>query len=533
MVRLPQALTARLRGCWAFAAVLAAAAAAHLPSQFNGFVWDDLTFIIGNPVLREARSIPAIFTNPETLGTGAVNPYYRPLTTLSFLIDTLLWGELPAGFHATNLLLHLGVCALLLAVLRRLLSSGAAFVGALLFAVHPAHAEPVAFVSARADLLCAFFVLAAFLAWMHYGETGSRAALALAPLAYFAALLAKIAAGLYPAVFALYGLLFFRRRPRLWELLPFAAGAIGFLAISNAVLDMVTWPDPPLALRVATAGPVILHYVLMTLAPSHLSVFHDLPVRTSFDATVVGAWTVVTASVMLAAACARRAPRAALGLAWFLAGIVPVSGLVTLLYPAIAADRYLYLPLLGAALVAGAGLQQAAGLRLAAPFRRLATVTAALALLALAGSTMARGRLWRDPVTLWERAVVEAPRHPYVLNSLGVAYTSVRRGEDALRALLGALELNESNPDTHLNLASLAFLRDDVETAAQHTFRALELNPGSARAYGYLGRIMHQPQNAAAARRAAERALDQNVLDAGTLEMLAGPRSDARPPAGD
>lgn len=514
-------------GVVAFAAVLAAAGFTHLPALFNGFVWDDIDFILRNPILRDAGNIPALFINPETWGTSGVNPYYRPLTTLTFLVDTLLWGDQPAGFHATNLLLHLGVCALLLTILRRLLEPAPALAAALLFALHPAHAEPVAFVSARADLLCALFLLAAFLAWMRHGETGGRVALSLSVLSYFAALFAKIAAGLYPAVFALYGLLYFHRRPRLRTLLPFAAAALLFLTINALVLDRVVWKDQPLVSRVASAGPIIVHYVLMALSPLHLRVFHGFSLRSAFDATAVLAWIAVVAAVVVVTVQARRIPRAALALAWFLAGLVPVSGLVTALYPALVADRYLYLPLLGAALAVGAVVQRLPPLRLPRPHRGFAAAAAILVLLSLASYTMARDRLWRDPVTLWERATLRNPRNQYVLNALAVAYMEEERDEEALKVLLGALKVNEANAEVHLNLVTLAFRHGNLEAAERHTFRALELAPGSERAYRFLGGLLHQNQDVTVAMRSADRAIDLGLLDAGTLVMLGARRGQS------
>ena len=524
MVRLPQAVSARLRGGRAFAAVLVAAALAHLPALFNGFVWDDLVFILANPVLRDPGNAAALFISPETWGTGAANPYYRPLTMLAFMGDTLLWGERAIGYHATNLLLHLGACALLLAVLRRLLSPGPALAAALLFAVHPAHAEPVAYVSARGDLLCAVFLLASFLAWIRHVEDGARGALALSALAYGAALFAKISAGLFPAVFLLHAFLFARRRPRARDLLPFAAVALGYLALRGAVLDQGTWGAEPLSVRVATAGPVIARYLLMALSPAHLSVFHDVAPRVAIDALAVVAWAAVAATVALAAASFRRAPRAVLALAWFLAGIIPVSGLVTFVYPALVADRYLYLPLLGGSLAAGAILQRLAAARLALPARRAAAGAFAVALLALASFTAARDRHWRDSITLWERAGLEAPRNQYVLNALGWVYRSTDRLGDAERALRLSLALNEANSDTHLNLAILALVRDDLDLAERHIVRALELSRGSAVAYRYLSVILLAKGNDAVALRAAERAFELNPFDAKAGRLVAGLR---------
>jgi hypothetical protein len=526
MVRLSQALTTLARGPLSLAVVLAAAALAHLPSLGNGFVWDDHHFILANPVLRDAGNAAALFANPETWGTGSRNPYYRPVTMLAFMSDTLLWGRNAAGFHATNVLLHLGTCALLLAVLRRLLAPAAALVAALLFAVHPAHAEPVAYVSARGDLLCGLFLLAAFLAWLRYAESGGRGALACSALAYGAALFSKIAAGLFPAVFALCALLCFRRRLRARDLLPFAAVAVGYLAVRTAVLDVNTWEGPPLAIRAATAGPVIVHYLRMAVSPTHLSVFHDLSPRAAFDATAAACWAAIAAAAAVAAAAARRAPRLVVGCAWFLAGIVPVSGLVTALYPAPAADRYLYVPLIGAALAVGTAVERLSGRWQEAPRRCFAAAAAACALLAIGAGTMARGRLWRDSVTLWERAAREAPGRQYVRNGLGWAYWSTGRFDDAERTLRGSLALDEASPDAHVLLAGLGLVRGDLDGAERHALRTLALDPGSALAYRYLSAVLLAKGNGALALTAAERALGLNPFDEKTALLVAGLRRD-------
>jgi tetratricopeptide (TPR) repeat protein len=270
----------------------------------------------------------------------------------------------------------------------------------------------------------------------------------------------------------------------------------------------------------------LLHYALMSISPAHLSVFHDLRVRGSLGPTAVEAWVFIVVAAAIVAAYARRLPQVAIGFAWFVAGIVPVSGLVTLLYPALVADRYLYIPLLGAAVAAGAGLQRLGALSLPAPRWRLAIGAAVAVVLVLAGTTALRGRHWRDSVTLWERATLEAPRNQYVLNGLGWAYKSVGRDAEARRALLRSLEVNEASPQAHLNLAILALLREDFAAAERHALRAIEIDPDSATAYRYLGRILHQKGDDAAARRAAERALELNGFDEAALTLLAELRPD-------
>jgi hypothetical protein len=182
------------------------------PALWNGFAGDDIPFIVSNAALADLGNVPRFFFSNDALGTGLTNPYYRPLTTTSFAVDRFLWGEAPAGYHLTNILLHLAVCLLLIPVLRRLASPPAAGAAVLLFAVHPAHAEPVGYISARADLWSALFLVASFLAHQRHLEQGRRRWMAVSLLLFLPALLSKILALVFPGILLFHLLLVERRR---------------------------------------------------------------------------------------------------------------------------------------------------------------------------------------------------------------------------------------------------------------------------------------------------------------------------------
>ncbi len=98
--------------------------------------------------------------------------YYRPLAFLSHALDWSIWGQRAIGFHLTNVALH-ALATVLVAVLgRRLFGAQLAFVGGMLFAIHPASQEAVYWVAARFDLLATCFMLASLL-WLMRDETAS------------------------------------------------------------------------------------------------------------------------------------------------------------------------------------------------------------------------------------------------------------------------------------------------------------------------------------------------------------------------
>lgn len=117
----------------------------------------------------------------------------RPMTALTFIVDARLWGGEALGYRVTNLLLH-SVCATLVGWLawraagRHLMAGIAA---AVLFALHPAHAEPVQWITGRVDVLATAFYLAGFSAFVAFRLGGRRRWAAVFAGCYFCAAFAK------------------------------------------------------------------------------------------------------------------------------------------------------------------------------------------------------------------------------------------------------------------------------------------------------------------------------------------------------
>ena len=117
-------------------------------------MWDDRDLIVLNDTLVQPGSILAAFTRDFwslSESSGRSN-YYRPLVTVSFILDRALFGLNPWGFHLTNLLIHSANCSLLAVLLVILGVPRLAAVGsAIVFAIHPAFGETVAWISGRSD----------------------------------------------------------------------------------------------------------------------------------------------------------------------------------------------------------------------------------------------------------------------------------------------------------------------------------------------------------------------------------------------
>lgn len=486
----PAAPAWRHRDATRLAVVLAVALVAFSGTLRNGFVWDDILFVRDNPVLEDLRNIPAFFASGDAVGTYVTNPYYRPLATASFALDTAIWGDEPAGFHATNLLLHLGACALLFFAVKRLTGRPlAAFAAAALFAVHPAQAEPVAYVSARADLACTLLALASFLFYLRGLERDTISGRCLSWAFYLMALLTKITAGMLPALLAVHLVLVARKWERWPRLLPYLAISLVFLAIRAAIVPVDAWEDVPPGARLAAAGPFIATYMRNAVFPFGLKAFYDLPFRDStFDPVVIAAWVVVLCGLLAVALLwHRRQAMAAFGLTWFFAGILPVSGIVITLFPAFVADRYLYFPLAGLALAFGSLVEGIAAALPAGRMRAAAGLAAAAGILAMVPAASNRVAAWQDSLSLWTAAAEDAPRSAYVLNNHGTALRNSGRLDEAEAALLGAIAIDDRTAGPHINLAGVALARRDIANAERCLDRALTLEPGNPVAINFMG----------------------------------------------
>jgi hypothetical protein len=109
----------QLRNGLVLALVLVAVIAAYWPSLFIGFAsWDDNIHLVENEIIRTLT-----WASLKTMFTTDVSLVYIPLTSLSFSLEYHFFGYNPFIYHLDNLLLHLGVVALIFVFAGRLTSS--------------------------------------------------------------------------------------------------------------------------------------------------------------------------------------------------------------------------------------------------------------------------------------------------------------------------------------------------------------------------------------------------------------------------
>ncbi|MDD5656760.1 MAG: tetratricopeptide repeat protein [Elusimicrobia bacterium] len=502
------------------AALIAAAVAAGFANSLrNDFVFDDRRVIVENTRVTR-QEWKAIWTRPGSWFPEADDTGWRPLTTTSFALNWKLFGRDPAAFRAFNLAVH-AANSLLVAELGALigLAAPAPLLAGLLFALHPVHAEVLNTVVGRADLLAALFLL---LACRFYWLGRVRWAL----IFFGTGLLSKESSLPFIALIPLLAWLKsgrgadWRRVARDTGLAIAVVAAcacyrqtmIGAVIASPAVEPAVNhvpgMQNPlggatPVAARVANALYVLWRYLLLLVAPRHLSADYSL---NAIPVLGVFAWRNVLAALLLAAAAlglglwARGRRAVAFAAGFFVLTFVPVSN-IPLAIGSIMAERFVYLPSAGFCLLAAMALAAAA---------RPGALGAVLVLGLFAGRDVLRNRDWKDDNVLFLKTLETSPNSVFAMVNASHALLQRKDFAGARDLLLRALRetpTTDRYPLPYNNLG-LAYMGLGDLGAAEASFQdALRRDPEDIDSWVNIGIVFAKQRRYDGAIAAFERAL--------------------------
>ncbi|MES1209938.1 MAG: hypothetical protein ABUS79_28715, partial [Pseudomonadota bacterium] len=466
----------------------------HTATFVFAYLDDDILIADNQDLLSRPGSLWTAFARPYFPQARRDHTYYRPIVNASFAADARWAGADPRGYHVTNVLLHAAVAALLFLLLRRLgYRDGVAFFGGLLFAVHPALTETVAWIPGRNDSLLA---LLGILAWLWLSRSASVAAKIGHLVALLGALLTKETAFILPAVYLMY-LRAWERQPWRQILRPWLLG--GWVAVFTIALAARAVVVASVAAATATAHtgfagagglslmraidtglPLVLGGLGKLLLPVHLSVL-AIPEDTPLWPGAIAA----AAMVALAWAAPRRLPGArrarllfgaACMFAFLLPGL-PASNLLIL-------ENRLYLPAVGIVVM----LCELAG-ALTWPARAKFAVAGALIALG-AGTTVAYAANFRDRLIFAEAAVRQSPHSSLAHRNLGVTYQLSGHVDDARREYQAALAEDAGEPVAHNNLGVLFMAERRLPEAELELREELRLNPTYVPAHRNLAKVL-------------------------------------------
>lgn len=529
----------------------------YLSTLSYEFVWDDHMQVESNPLILSWKALPHAFQKNLWYQITPEGSYYRPFFIAWSVLNHSLFGLRPWGWHFTNVLLHLIATCLVFVLLRRFkVEYWTAAIATLLFAVHPVHIEPVAWISAGSDTLATILYILTFLAFLKAREGGGGRKflwLGASWLAFACALLTKEMALTFPIILALYlflvaekgspGSQFAKAVRVILTSLPYAAVNVLYLLQRMHVLHGVShsFKDYGLATTLRTLPVVILTYLRVLIFPTGLNGFYYVPyVLTLGSARFILPVLALVGIAALIVWWSRREhePLIAFFGLWIVACLIPVLYLPTFMPGDFVRDRYLYLPSIGFVFLLAAAIRQlplekirwqvplyqaaAVGLLVAAFVTGVLTQQVYWAndlLVFYRGYTvspqnvnalkyLAANLNWRgDPVAalpLLQQAIRELPDDAFAHWTLALVYSELHRDQQARQELATAVsfapQYYKKTPDGLTNWGIALATLHDYDQAEKCLRQAVAIEPNANAPLLYLGLVLlrtNRPDEAA------------------------------------
>ena len=474
----------------------------YLPFLGNAFVSDDIQGIV--------ESVPT-WNFISSFGW----PHYIHFSTFLQYCTYRLFGLEPWAFRFVNILFHLGSVWLVYLIGKRLVKPSAAFVAALLFAVHPLVIESVTWISGGVYTQYTFWFLLSFWCYLQ----GKKRYLLSLLFFVLSVCTSEKALSLF-LIFVVYEWLYGNVKKNWHSLIAFLivnASLIVFygLQISTRTQQLTAssyqslsgYMNPLLQIPIAISS-----YVQLFVFPVGLTLYHSelhFPWwNFAIRAVVVSLFLGMTVYTLL--------KRKLIGfwLCWFVIGLLPT--LTPLKIGWVVAERYVYFSLIGVCIAFGIGFD------IVLHRKKLFVYSLCVGILLFLGyctQTVYRNSQWRTEDTLWIATAVTSPSHPPTWNNMGDVYARAGNREKAAESFENAIRLNPQYADAYHNLGHTYLLMGKLSEAKQHLEQAISLNPYLWQSYRDLTVVAYEEKDFEAAKVFLSKALQLAPTDPTLLKL--------------
>ena len=473
-------------------------------ANYNFTNYDDELYVTENPNVKAGFTIDGIFW-AFTTGHAA---NWHPVTWLSHMLDSEIYGLNPMGHHWSNLQIHIANTILLFLFFNSV--TGAlwrSFLVAALFAIHPLHVESVTWVSERKDVLCAFFWILSMWAYVGYVRNALKVRYVLLIILFVLGLMSKPMIVTLPFVLLLFDFWPLLRIQSMLDKKEISASKIFAYLIREkiplfvlaAISCLITFfvqqqggaiasvKSIPLNPRIANAFVSYIRYIVKMVWPSKLAIFY--PQQEWLLGQVVFSVVFIIGISTLVIRVSHKFPYLFTGWFWYLGTLVPVIGLVQAGSQSMA-DRYTYIPLVGLFIIIAWGMTD---ISLKCRARRIILIifSSALVILFMICSWF-QVRYWKNGITLFKHAVNVTRDNSIAHYELAHALDRHGRFDEAIIHFTKSIQLNPKFGAAHNKLGVTLMQKGDLEGAVHHHFEALRIDPKNTKAHNNLGNVLAQ-----------------------------------------
>jgi len=530
--------------------ILLVVTAVYLNHFYNGFHFDDSHSVYSNPNIRNIHNIPKFFKDGSTSSILPQNQSYRPVTTTSLAIDYWLGkGYDPFFFHLSTYILFLLQGVLMIFFFNKvfgLSSDNKNVIWVALFAttwylLHPAIAETVNYIIARADVQSTLAVVAGFVMFT-CSPFCRKWYLYLLPVAIGA--LAKPPTVMFAPILLFYVLLFEERlslldvfKPAHWKQVGRAIlRSIPAFIICGGMYKLIdkltpkTWePGGNSVFHYLITQPyVILHYFTTLFWPTGLSADSDWePLHSMNDWRFFAGCAFIVVMIAIAFYTSRtaRLRPISFGILWFFIALGPTSSFIPL--AEVLNDHRMFFPFVGLVM----SVSWTAGLFV---FDRLADKNSFITknnrwiwapviilLVLCAYGTWKRNNVWHSEKSLWLNVTVKSPNNGRGLMNYGNILVDEGKYAEAENYFDRALQLLPTYSYIYVNIGLLKEKQGLYADAEKYYIQSLVFGTNYPVPYKIYGKFLNAMRRYHEAEVVLEKSLSLSESDLETRLYLA------------
>ncbi len=395
---------------------------------FGILSWDSHKYIIENECIHGLG-----FSNINCIFSEIYFSNWHPLTSISYAIEYELFGDNPKIYHVTNIFLHISNCFLIYLIAKKVyIYNGisdqqlivAAFISAILFAVHPQHVESVAWIAERKGLLSTLFFLFSILFYFDYVKNGNKKRkikyFSLSVIAFILSLLSKSIAITMPVLLLLVDIFPLNRIDfsqslkiviNKFKLLVVEKSPFIFFSVAMIFVTIFAQADGGAIIsvdkigfftRIVNAIYSVFFYLGKWIIPFQLSPYYTFPEFLITEDKILIAINLISFLGVVVISIrylilGNLLP--AVIFSFILISLLPVIGIVKVGIFA-AADRYTYIPLIPLYLLSGYYISKI--VFLATFLKKLILICCISGLiLVLVSISRAQVKIWNNDISLW------------------------------------------------------------------------------------------------------------------------------------
>jgi len=495
----------------------------YFQALFFGFSYlDDNTLILDNKYfLNDLANIPAAFQGDVFHLFNHSAAYFRPLLTISLMLDYQLGGATPFMYHFTNIILHIIAACLVFVFLKKLdYGKYLAFLFSIIFLVHPVLTQAVAWIPGRNDSLLAIFVLAAFIFFLDYLKSAEKKYLIRCLIFFLLALFTKESALLILPVSIFYFYFSGNTENKISskKLSVFAGSsaaiiALWFLLRHNAVGNGIQMSFYDMLKSVYLNFPATIQFVGKIFFPFNLTV---LPIiqDTTF---IYGIITIILLAIIIFFTKTKRYGMFFFGAAWFFAFLLPSFIRPNTALTADFIEHRLYVPIIGFFII----LLETDVIK-KINFKKTAhLIIVGSIIFILCAVTLFHSRNFSSRLAFWKNAVEHSSHYPLAHRNLGAMLFLDGKLDEAEPEFKKALELNPTEEMAHNNLGLIYANENKLSEAEDEYKKELEINPYYDNGFFNMGLLYYKEGRQDEAESAWKRTLELNPNYSDALYALA------------